>query len=237
MGYRLIDLSQEIYEGMVLWTGHPPTRIHVHASHAQTAALFEESYSFTAETLTLTTHAGTHVDSISHVDPRPQAPSIEQLPLEWFYTAAICIDLAHLPPRSLYSVADITAALTKHNLTIEPGDTVLIHSGHYARTRDTPEYATTYSGLSRAAAEYIYGAGAISIGAEAPSIDVAGTKSYPAHLVCREMQRLNIENLGDLRPVVGKRFRYIGLPLAIRNGSGSPIRAIAVLEDEKKEQV
>lgn len=231
MGYRLIDLSQEIYEGMVLWTGHPPTRIHVHATHEQTAAMFEESYSFTAETLTLTTHAGTHVDSISHVDPRPAAPSIEQLPLEWFYTSAICIDLSHLPPRSLYSVADIQTALATHRLSILPGDTVLMHSGHFLRTRDTPAYATEYSGLSRAAAEFIYGAGAISIGAEAPSIDVAGTRSYPAHLVCREMQRLNIENLADLSAVVGKRFRYIGLPLAIRHGSGSPIRAIAVIEE------
>jgi kynurenine formamidase len=47
------------------------------------------------------------------------------------------------------------------------------------------------------------------------------------------MQRLNIENLGDLSPVAGKRFRFIGLPLRIRGGSGSPIRAVAVVEDDK----
>lgn len=229
MGYRLIDLSQEIYEGMILWTGHPPTKITVHATHAETAGQFEENYSFTAETIQMTTHAGTHVDSISHIDPRPGAPSIEQLPLEWFYTEAICIDLAHLPPRTLYRVEDIKAALARHNLDIRPGDTVLIHSGHYARTRDTPAYASEYSGLSREAAEFIYGQGAVNIGAEAPSVDVAGTKSYPAHQVCREMQRLNTENLGDLSAVVGVRFRYVGLPLAIRNGTGSPIRAIAVI--------
>jgi kynurenine formamidase len=46
------------------------------------------------------------------------------------------------------------------------------------------------------------------------------------------MQTLNIENLGDLRPVVGRRFQFIGLPLKIRKGSGSPIRAVAVLEDQ-----
>lgn len=231
MGYRLIDLSQEIYEGMVLWTGHPPTKITVHATHATTAQLFEENYSFTAETIQMTTHAGTHVDSISHIDPRPEAPSIEQIPLAWFYTEAICLDLSHLPPRTLYTVEHITQALDRHRLTIKSGDTVLIHSGHYAHTRDTPAYATEYSGLSRAAAEFVYGQGAINIGAEAPSVDIAGTQSYPAHQVCREMQRLNTENLGDLREVVGQRFRYIGLPLAIRNGTGSPIRAIAVLED------
>jgi kynurenine formamidase len=46
------------------------------------------------------------------------------------------------------------------------------------------------------------------------------------------MQTLNTENLGDLRPVAGKSFQYVGLPLRIRRGSGSPIRAIAVLQDD-----
>lgn len=232
MAHRLVDLSQEIYEGMVLWKGHPPTRIVVHATHEGTASLFTPPYSYTAETITLTTHAGTHTDSVSHVDPRPEAPSIEQLPLEWFYTSAICIDLSHLPPRTLYSVADIEQALARHGLAIRPGDTVLMHSGHYRRTRDTDAYAEEYSGLSREAAELIYGRGAVNIGAEAPSIDVAGTTTYPAHLVCRELGRLNTENLGDLAPVAGRRFQYIGLPLAIRRGSGSPIRAVAVLDDQ-----
>ncbi|MCU0492961.1 MAG: cyclase family protein [Chloroflexaceae bacterium] len=231
MAQRLIDLTQPIFEGMVLWTGHPPTKITVHATHESTAPTLTPPYSFTAETIQMTTHAGTHVDSISHIDPRSGAPSIEQIPLEWFYTEAICIDLSHLPPRTEYSVADIEAALAAHNLSIKPGDTVLIHSGHYARTRDTPAYASEYSGLSREAAEFIYGAGAINIGAEAPSVDVAGTTLYPAHLVCREMQRLNTENLADLSEIVGKRFRYLGLPLPIRNGTGSPIRAVAVLEE------
>lgn len=228
---RLVDLSQEIYEGMVLWKGHPDTRIVVHATHESTAPQFDPPYSFTAETITLTTHAGTHVDSISHIDPSPHAPSIEQIPLEWFYTEAICIDLAHLPPRTLYSVEHIQQALARHALDIRPGDTVLMHSGHYLRTRDSEAYQTDYSGLSYAAARFIYEQGAINIGAEAPSVDVAGTTSYPTHMLCRELQRLNTENLGDLSPVVGRRFRYIGLPLKIRAGSGSPIRAIALLED------
>jgi kynurenine formamidase len=32
--------------------------------------------------------------------------------------------------------------------------------------------------------------------------------------------------------VAGKRFRFIGLPLKIRDGSGSPIRAVAVVEED-----
>jgi kynurenine formamidase len=39
------------------------------------------------------------------------------------------------------------------------------------------------------------------------------------------------ENLCNLDKLVGKRFTFIALPLRIRKGTGSPVRAIAVLED------
>jgi kynurenine formamidase len=39
------------------------------------------------------------------------------------------------------------------------------------------------------------------------------------------------ENLCNLDKLFGKRFTFIGLPLKIRNGTGSPIRAVAILEE------
>jgi kynurenine formamidase len=47
--------------------------------------------------------------------------------------------------------------------------------------------------------------------------------------VCRERQIVNTESLCNLDRLVGKRFSYFGLPLNIRAGTGSPIRAVAVL--------
>jgi kynurenine formamidase len=234
MGYKLIDLSQEIFDGAPVWPGHPKTRVIVVDTHEETvrSGRFTENYSYTAEKIEMSTHGTTHVDSISHIDPTPGAPSIDELPLDWFYTRGICLDLSHVPPKTEYTVEMIQAALDKDGLDIRQGDTVLLYSGHYIRTWGTDAWLTDYPGLSREAAEFIYGAGAVNIGQDAPSHDRAGTTSYPAHQVCREMQTLNTENLGDLRPVAGKSFQYIGLPLRIRRGSGSPIRAIAVLQDD-----
>jgi kynurenine formamidase len=237
MKYKLIDLSQELYTGAPVWPGHPLTKVEVVNTHEETlnSGKFTEGYSFTAEKIELSTHGTTHVDSVSHVDPSPDALTIDKTPLEWFYTEAIGLDLSHIPPQTYYTVEMIKEALARHNLEIKEGDTVLLCSGHYGRTWGTPAWLTEYSGLSREAAEYIYGRGAINIGQDAPSHDCSLTSSYPAHQVCREMQRLNIENLGDIQPVAGKRFRFIGFPLKIRNGSGSPIRAVAVLEESEGE--
>jgi kynurenine formamidase len=235
MGYKLIDLSQEIFTGAPVWPGHPETKVTVVDTHEERlmSGRFEENYSFTAEKIEMSTHGTTHVDSISHIDPRPGAPSIDQIPLDWFYTRGICLDLSHIPPQTYYTVEMIKEALEKDGLEIKKGDTVLLYSGHYNRTWGTPAWLTEYSGLSREAAEFIYGQGAINIGQDAPSHDCSLTKSYPAHQVCRELQTLNTENLGDLSSVAGKTFTYIGLPLKIRNGSGSPIRAVALLEDDE----
>jgi kynurenine formamidase len=40
------------------------------------------------------------------------------------------------------------------------------------------------------------------------------------------------EGLTNLDKVVGKgRFRFIAFPLKIRGGTGSPVRAVAVIDD------
>jgi kynurenine formamidase len=228
---KLIDLSQEIYEGAPVFPGHPQTKITTVDTFEQTRLRFSEEYGYTTEKIDMSTHGTTHVDSISHIDPSPGALSIERIPLEWFYTEAICLDLSDQLPKTYFTVTMIEDALQKDSLDIRPGDTVLINSGHYERCWGRPSWLTDYPGLSREAATHIFASGALNIGQDAPSIDCVLTTSFPAHQVCREMQGLNTENLANLRPVTGKRFRFIALPLKIRGGSGSPVRAIAVLED------
>jgi kynurenine formamidase len=40
------------------------------------------------------------------------------------------------------------------------------------------------------------------------------------------------ENMVNLHQLIGRgRFRFIGLPLKIRGGTGSPVRAVAIFED------
>ena len=67
-----------------------------------------------------------------------------------------------------------------------------------------------------------------------PSIDSSlemKIKNYPAHGVCRERKILNTENLANLDQVANMRFTISLLPLMIRNGTGSPCRAVAILDE------
>jgi kynurenine formamidase len=56
-------------------------------------------------------------------------------------------------------------------------------------------------------------------------------KTYPCHTTCAERQVTHIENLCNLELLLGKRFTFVALPLKIRKGTGSPVRAVAVLDE------
>ncbi len=68
---RLIDLSQPIYEGMKVYPGHLKTVTFQHVTHEETAPRFTSDFSFQTWGFMLNDNGPTHVDSFSHLDPRP----------------------------------------------------------------------------------------------------------------------------------------------------------------------
>jgi len=66
---------------------------------------------------------------------------------------------------------------------------------------------------------------------DSPSPDMWYDKTYPCHSTCAKRKVTHIENLCNLDKLIGKRFTFIALPLKIRNGTGSPLRAVAVMEE------
>ena len=84
---RLIDLSQDIYEGMKVYPGHLKTVQFEHATHEETAPRFEGGFSFQTTGFMLNDNGPTHVDSFSHLDPDPSADTIEKMPLDLFHVA------------------------------------------------------------------------------------------------------------------------------------------------------
>ena len=59
----------------------------------------------------------------------PRRPTIDELPLENFYTEAICLDLSHVPLKHEISVAEMEEALKASGQQIKKRDTVLIEMG------------------------------------------------------------------------------------------------------------
>ncbi len=230
MSFTVIDLSQEIFQGMSVFPMHQPTFIMTNMTHEENMKKTgSKTLGFSARNLLISEHGGTHCDAVWEY--KPSGATIENMPLEYFFGSAICIDLTNVPYTRYIEISDIESALIKHNLEIKKGDILLMYTGHYDRNFGTDKWQTEYSGLRYDAATYLAESGVINIGVDAPAIDHPHDLDFSGHLVCGKFDITNTENLCNLDKVVGRRFLYFGLPLKIRAGSGSPIRAIALLEN------
>ena len=231
------DLSHIIAMDDPTFPGHQRPVIWQHLSHEETQrfGLTKPPYSYQVVGFTLCDHSSTHVDAINHIVERPDARSIDQLPLEWFMAPAVWLDFGYKEPSSYITYDDVKREVERTGVTIQPQSVVLYHTGWYRKYRtDRFSYIRDYPGLDRGAIEYLNDLGAISIGADAPSIDswyeVSEVRVQPAHIVCREREILNIENLANVDKIPAHEFWFIGLPLKIQGGTGSPFRGVALVD-------
>ena len=228
---EIIDLSQEIFSGMPVFAGLPEVEITVHASHEQWDGITGSDVVTPAvHRLVLGEHTGTHVDSISHMARQYRGQSIDTMPLTMFYTEGLCLDLSHKGLQELIEIADLERALSEADLAIKPGDTVLLYTDHYRRAFGTSDWPKG-PGISIEAARWLGMQKIAAFGVETMSPGVPGVSNKEVHHICGELGFTHYENMINLYQLIGRgRFRFIGLPLKIRGGTGSPVRAVAVCE-------
>jgi len=228
---EIIDLSQEIFSGMPVFHGLPEVRITMHASHEQWDGITDSDVvSPAVNRLELGEHTGTHVDAINHMARQYRGQSIDTMPLTMFYTEGLCLDLSHKGLQELIEPADLERALSAANLEIRRGDTVLLYTDHFRRAYGTDDWLKG-PGVSTDAARWLGRQGIAAFGVETASPGVVHVSNKEVHHICGELGFTHYENLIDLHPLIGRgRFRFIGLPLRIRGGTGSPVRAVAVFE-------
>jgi hypothetical protein len=228
----LIDLSREIHHKMQRLPNHPMVIVSPFTTHEEVREADGYKFSTAVTSLNMGDHSGTHVDAPFHFDARPGAKTIDQLPLEDFFTEAVCLDLSHKPLRSDIDIADLEQAERAAGIEIKPRDTVLLHMDFHRRTEGTEAYITDFPGLTKESATWLGAKRITMFGVEAVSPGRPGRNNFEVHHVCRDMGFTHMEGLINLDRLVGKgRFRFIGFPLRIRGGSGSPIRAVAWLDD------
>lgn len=228
---ELIDLSREIFHRTQVHPAHPPVIMTVWNDHSQPKKAGNTTFTSKAMAISMSDHSGTHVDAPVHFDPRPDAPSIDEVPLERFYTEAICLDLSHVPLKHSVAVAEMEAALAESGQEIRPGDTVLIYMAVNERLLGRPGYPHDFPGLALESVHWLADKGIGMFGVEAVSPAVEGEPNYQAHIACGERGITHMECLCNLDKLVGRgRFRFIGFPLKIKGGTGSPIRAVALFE-------
>ncbi len=228
---EIIDLSQEIFEGMPVYKSLPQVKMSVHNTHEEwdnienpttkTAAVYK---------LEMGEHTGTHVDALNHMAAEYKEDSIDRMPLSMFYTEGICLDFSHKKLQELITSKEIQTALSKSALTIKKGDTVLLYTDHYRKHFNTDNWGKG-PGVTAECARWLGEQKIAAFGVETMSPGVPKVSNKEVHHICGELKFTHYENMINLYKLIGRnRFRFIGLPLKIRGGTGSPVRAVAIFE-------
>lgn len=228
---EIIDLSQEIYEGMPVLKDLPSVKMSIHNSHeewngeknpaARTPAVHK---------LELGEHTGTHVDAINHMAIEHKGKSIDKMPLSMFYTEGICLDFSHKGLRELIEKDEITEACSKAEVEIKAGDTVLLYTDQFRKHFGSENWKNG-PGISAKCVKWLGERGIAAFGVETMPPGVSGISNREVHNICGELNFTHYENMINLHQLIGRgRFRFVGLPLKIRGGTGSPVRAVAIFD-------
>jgi kynurenine formamidase len=250
---RLIDLSVAIAECASEAT---PVRVSLldHARGASVLGLstadFPDGIAISNETVTLTTHTGTHMDAPLHYGPvcaEAPARSIDQVPLDWCFGPGVRLDVRHVPAGEAITVAHLEHAATAVGRLPAAGDIVLLWTGA-DRHWGTAAYLDQFPGLSGEATAYLVERGVRVIGIDAWGLDrppAAMIAEYrrtgdrdvlwPAHLCGRGHEYVQLEKLsglGGLPAAAG--FRVACFPVAIAGAGAGWTRVVAILDAERE---
>lgn len=228
---EMIDLSQEIFDGMSVFHSLPPVKMEIHATHEQWDGLLDaETQTPSVYKLELSEHTGTHVDALNHMGREFAGQSIDTMPLSMFYTEGICLDLSHKDLQEFITSEDLQEACENAGLDIKKGDTVLLYTNHYRKHFATENW-NKGPGLTEEATQWLGEKQIAAFGVETLSPGIPKVSNKEVHYICGKMGFTHYENMINFHQLIGRgRFRFIALPLKIRGGTGSPVRAVAVFE-------
>jgi kynurenine formamidase len=171
----IIDLSQPIYTGMPVYPILPKTFLHRYHTFEE----FEDGRMWPASTdiLTMSTHAGTHIDAPAHI--KPGVTTIDQADLSVMMGDAVWLNVSSNEPGEEVSLAELQRGLKDIGVEIRPRLIVLFHTGMSKRW-GRPEYGQATIGISPEAVEWMLDQGVVVYGLDGPSPDI-DYKNLPNH--------------------------------------------------------
>jgi kynurenine formamidase len=186
---------------------------------------------FNAGMIFIFEHAGTHVDAPIHL-AGVIGPTIEKIPLQRWFGECCVIDVRGKKHEGLVEVKEISEWEKLHR-KIEKDDCVLFNFGWQSawENKDEENKVNNFGdpGISEKAAEYLVKKRVKMVGTDVPNIDVSSDKTSKAHRVLLENHISLLETLTNLNRLPPTGAFLIAFPLKIKNGSGSPVRAVAFI--------
>lgn len=209
-------------------------------------SVFPDGEFLTNDTISLTTHTGTHIDAPAHYGTTASygiPRTIDEMPLDWFHRPGILLDLT-TQDIGVVSADELRSEFDRIGRVPAPLDIVLLNTGA-SRLVGTQRYFTDFVGLDASAVTLLLDHGVRVIGTDAFSLDAPFTYIlsqyretsdpgvlWPAHMTGRKREFCQIERLANLDALPEPDgFTLICFPVKIARAGAGWARAVAIVED------
>lgn len=207
MAKSIIDISMALDSSTPEWPGDTPFSYRLSVTKQQ-------SGSVNIGELSSSTHIGTHIDAPFHYDEN--GLKTDELPLEVYLTTAQVMDVSGLEQVQLDDLDELVQGV----------NAVLLKT---AAWRDRSAFPGAWPVFDPAIAEWMKDKGIRLLGVDVPSVDPETSKELPMHHAMNRNQRFILEGI-VLDDVAAGVYELAALPLKIRGGEGSPVRAVLYKE-------
>jgi kynurenine formamidase len=220
MPLKVIDLTRLCNSGMTVYPGTPCPEFNPVSNIA--------SDGYAEHLISMVSHTGTHIDAPCHV--LENAKSLDQFAVDKFTGLAMVIDC-----RGNEEIS--REFLLKFEKVISGIDFILFYTGWQFKW-ETEQYFTDCPTLTAEAAKWLTGFHLKGIGFDSFSVDsvvstqAVAPETLPNHHILLAREILLIENLTNLDLLPADRFSFHCFPLKIEHADGSPVRAVAIFEEQ-----
>ena len=213
---KVIDLTLTISENIPTFPGSPQPNF------INWENIEKDGYNL--ELLFLSTHTGTHIDAPYHF--LKKGHKIHQIVTKRLVNEAILIKIRKGSDQSI-TKTDIERFEKRYG-KIDYGSTVVFHTG-WQRNLEKKAYFLKNPGLAISAAKYLASKKINLVGIDSPSVDLGKDGKFSVHHVLAKNGILIVENLANLDKIHSEKFHLIVAPLKLKNATGSPVRAMALV--------
>lgn len=205
---KIYDISMEISESIAVWKDKESKKPKLMTTAEYSKDGMNESR------IDMDLHTGTHADAYFHMIGNGKR--IDEISLDKFIGNCIVLDFTKVKDKIT------NKELEKVGNKIKKNDIVLL------KTRKNPmkKFDFNFTYLGKTGAEFLANKKIKTAGIDALGIE-RGQSGYDTHKILFEKNIPVVEGL-ELSKIKEGRYFFIGLPLKIKNGDASPIRAVLV---------
>jgi len=222
---EVVDLSHELFDGMPN-IGRNPVTFGAIYTFAGVREMSGGKFAMQGNLIVMPEHCGTHLDAPAHFVEG--ATSTAELDLAQVVLPGHLLDLRHKARGEAISSEDLEAAAVKTGREIGPGAATIVWTGADAYWGEDG-YDTHRPYLPTATASWLVDHGISLFCTDLIGMDDPAEWWWPTHEIFLKAGIPMVQQLCDLDRLEGKDFLFCALPLKMRAGTGSPVRAIALV--------